>query len=89
MSSLCKQYKWQLIQFAESVNENEEPFVDCIPATWITHTSVGNKLLAPFPAPPYTPTVLKILIGKVKKVEDPLSEWPLWPVELRGGAGIY
>lgn len=83
-------YKWQLIEFTKCSTEEGVPYVDCVPATWVTYNTKSNSLLAHYPAPPYDDNILRTLQYKIKKREHPEASWPLWNVDIRGGASnIY
>lgn len=82
-----KSYNWQLIEFTSCTTSEGIPYVDCIPATWVTYNANSGHLMAYYPAPPYDDNVLQLLQEKIKNKESPEQNWPLWNVDIRGGAG--
>lgn len=81
-----KCYNWQLIEFTDCTTAEGVPYVDCVPAAWVTYNAKNNNLLVYYPAPPYDNNILHLLQEKIKNKKHPEKNWPLWNIDIRGGA---
>jgi len=83
-----KSYNWQLIEFIDNGTAEGVPYVDCVPSSWLMYNQAAKKLLCFYPPPPYTDKLCKNLQKQIKQRNCPVDNWPLWHVNIRGGAGI-
>lgn len=68
----------------------EEGIADCdiVPAKWIEYDPVSGSLVTHFPNGPYTAKKSKVIHSLVKNCKDPLADWPVFEISLKGEAGI-
>ncbi|XP_043478139.1 uncharacterized protein LOC122508701 [Leptopilina heterotoma] len=69
----------------------EEGIADCdiVPAKWIEYDPVSGSLVTHFPNGPYTAKKSKVIHSLVKNCKDPLADWPVFEISLKGEADTY
>ncbi|XP_057324627.1 uncharacterized protein LOC130667156 [Microplitis mediator] len=73
--------KYYLVLFLNNESNKE---VDVVPVNWLTYSVENDNFRCQFMPGPYDQSKHKLLQSMIKKSEDPLPDWPDYPVEIRG-----
>ncbi|XP_074104096.1 uncharacterized protein LOC141530716 [Cotesia typhae] len=75
-----------LVLFSASKPHKE---VDIVPARWLFYNNKSETCYCKFMPEPYDMSKFQQLQIMVKRCEDPLPDWPDYPVEIRGRASNF
>lgn len=81
-------YLYQLIEFVDEMTKDRKKSIDCVPTNWVEFNLLVGKCYAKFMPPPYGSEHKKQLEKMIFDRDDPLDDWPQYPVTIRGGAGM-
>lgn len=81
---------YQIIEFLKKgPKKNGILSIDCVPCKWISFDKEKNKLVTKFLGEPYDEKSSKLLHERVKKLQDPDEQWPVFSIRLKGQASKY
>jgi len=78
--------KYRLVMF---LNKKKRKEIDIVPATWINYEEASDTLLCKFMPAPYDNEKIAVLRKMVMTCDEPLKEWPMFPIDVRGKACKY
>ena len=85
--STLKEYL--LIKFIpETATEKRKPFVDCTRSEWVYLCPKKRCLVTKFLGPPYDEESNTLLESLLKIKADAPEDWPTYPIEVKGQAGM-
>lgn len=83
-----KMRDYALVKFIEEdlKHTDESETVDVVPKAWLRYNKKINKLVTPFPSPPYTFQKIKDLHNKVTNLQEADKKWSMYPIIVVGHA---
>ncbi|XP_039303256.1 uncharacterized protein LOC105203932 [Solenopsis invicta] len=87
-----KMRDYVLVKFIEEdlkCISDESETVDVVPKAWLRYNKQINKLVTPFPFPPYTYQKIKDLHYKVINLQEADQKWSMYPIIVVGHASSY
>jgi len=75
-----------IVEFTNCLNDNGTAAIVIVPSEWIYYDDEEKTCKTPYPNPPYNENTCKILHARVKNLLLSLSNWPNWPIIIKGSA---